>query len=565
MSYKPRSLFSLIEDISNNNLFLPHIQRPFVWDEEQMMRLLDSLMRSFPVQTLLFWRTKQEIKTRRFMAELDRDAELSKLYDKTRSLQDVEKVFVLDGQQRLQTLFTLFCGSIKENGVLLDTYIDATSGISELENGMLYDIRFSSSMLDMPFYKIKNLYGKDNQKNSEELAEEINNMIDSVIPLEGEELKKRQRLVRRNIGQLVSLLREERFFWIEQLDGIANDYPYDKILNIFVRVNSGGTKLDAADLMFAAMKEAWTEIEENVESVVHEFNQGRLKFDKNFVLKSLMVTIGKGADLKPRKFQGPEGDNTLQELEGCWLKAEKTFYSLRDFITNELKLYHDKVVRSYLGFVPLFDYLYHNPNPTPGDILLMKAYYYKAQMFNWYSSQTDNTINALHLNIVGKKTPNFPLLEIMTYFEKNRRADVRLDPAKGIDMRLRYIVLNLIYVERFGSSPFNVRYTGNEPHIDHIYPKSELYKMGLATQDINHVGNYRFVGAAENIRKRAEHPDSYFSRLMKDGVHIEHHLLCPNESHNPSLMKMEESIYKSFRDRRASLVFDIVRKVVDPI
>lgn len=59
MAYKPRSLFRLIEEI-NRDLFLPHIQRPFVWEEEQMFRLFDSLMRNYPIQTLLFWRTRDE-------------------------------------------------------------------------------------------------------------------------------------------------------------------------------------------------------------------------------------------------------------------------------------------------------------------------------------------------------------------------------------------------------------------------------------------------------------------------------------------------------------------------
>ena len=52
MSYKPRTFFRLIEEV-NKGLFLPHIQRPFVWEEEQMLRLFDSLMRNYPIQTRL--------------------------------------------------------------------------------------------------------------------------------------------------------------------------------------------------------------------------------------------------------------------------------------------------------------------------------------------------------------------------------------------------------------------------------------------------------------------------------------------------------------------------------
>src|SRR5437899_11744485 len=105
MSYKPISLFRILEDISRCELLLPHNQRPFVWEEEQMVRLFDSLMRNYPIQTMLFWRTKEAIKARKFMHVIERDAELSTLYDPDKSAQGVEKTFVLDGQQRIQTLF----------------------------------------------------------------------------------------------------------------------------------------------------------------------------------------------------------------------------------------------------------------------------------------------------------------------------------------------------------------------------------------------------------------------------------------------------------------------------
>ncbi len=114
MSYKPRTLFRLIEEI-NVSLFLPHIQRPFVWDEDQIRRLFDSLMRDYPIQTLLFWRTKDRIMARKFMSSVEWDADLSELYDKPKSDQGVEKVFVLDGQQRLQSLFAVFNGALKSS------------------------------------------------------------------------------------------------------------------------------------------------------------------------------------------------------------------------------------------------------------------------------------------------------------------------------------------------------------------------------------------------------------------------------------------------------------------
>lgn len=73
--YKSMTLFSIIEQINRKELFLPHIQRPFVWEEDQMVRLFDSLMQNYPIQTLLFWRTKEKIKARGFMTQIEWDCE----------------------------------------------------------------------------------------------------------------------------------------------------------------------------------------------------------------------------------------------------------------------------------------------------------------------------------------------------------------------------------------------------------------------------------------------------------------------------------------------------------
>jgi hypothetical protein len=109
---------------------------------------------------------------------------------------------------------------------------------------------------------VADIVGKHTQKNAEELADEVNEAIDLIEkskPAEqqasAEDSKAREKRVRRNMSQLVSLLREEKHFWVQELDGVANDFPYRRVLDIFVRVNSGGTKLDSSDLMFAAMKE----------------------------------------------------------------------------------------------------------------------------------------------------------------------------------------------------------------------------------------------------------------------------------------------------------------------
>jgi hypothetical protein len=380
VSYQPRSLFRLIEDI-NKNIYLPHIQRPFVWDEEQMIRLFDSLMRSYPIQTLLFWRTKDGIKARKFMQCVDWDANLHDLYDDHMSQEGVQKTFVLDGQQRLQTLYAIFNGSL--NGVKGSSssryvYFDVTAGRSDEEQEIHYPIVFSAEPLSLPYYRLMDLRLKDSQRTNDEIADDINDTLDEKLEEDESERRERRKSVRRNIAQLVSLLREERHFWIQELDGVANNFPYSKVLEIFVWVNSGGTKLSAADLMFAAMKEGWADIEEKIEEIVDILNSdNRLNFDKNLILKCIVTALGKGAELSPDKFSGVKGEELLRNVEVEWQRIESTFAQLRDFIAHELMLFGDKVVRSYNSFIPLFDYIYHN-KPNEADRVLMRGSFHRA-------------------------------------------------------------------------------------------------------------------------------------------------------------------------------------------
>jgi hypothetical protein len=214
----------------------------------------------------------------------------------------------------------------------------------------------------------------------------------------------------------------------------------------------------------------------------------------------------------------------------------------------------------------------------------------------------------------------------MEFFRDSRKADTELKQDHLLNMRLRFIALNLIYVERFGASPFNVCFKGNEPHVDHIYPQSPLKNdLKLTTEEINHIGNYRFVGATDNIRKRAERPDSFFGRLKAQGetiatlpggwdlahairlgikpfaelgansealsgsqvdsqcscraifesapvamlqspqgVNIENHLLLAEFATDPKKLKFDKPTYISFRDGRLNAIFQIADRVVNP-
>lgn len=252
----------------------------------------------------------------------------------------------------------------------------------------------------------------------------------------------------------------------------------------------------------------------------------------------------------------------MKRIDDEWERIEAAFTQLHDLIQQDIGVTSDRLVRSYVAFIPLVDYLYHHPGPSADQRARMVGYFHKAQLFNWFSASTDQLLGGLHTKLVSAG-PVFPLEDIKAFFAGYRR-EVELTEANIGGARVRAMILNLVYREKFDTSLYQSQFAGNKPHIDHIYPRARLKPFGLPSEDINHLGNFRFVGARDNIRKRAEHPDSHFTRMKKASVPVERHLLAEPWASDPSKMTLDVPTYLKFRDARKRAVFDIARRIVNP-
>jgi hypothetical protein len=97
------------------------------------------------------------------------------------------------------------------------------------------------------------------------------------------------------------------------------------------------------------------------------------------------------------------------------------------------------------------------------------------------------------------------------------------------------------------------------------YPQSMLRsKLGLLSADINHLGNLRFMGATDNIRKRAELPADYFARMKSGGMDVTKHLLLPDYAADPKKLAFDITAYKEFRDGRFERMWDILSSTTNP-
>ena len=89
-------------------------------------------------------------------------------------------------------------------------------------------------------------------------------------------------------------------------------------------------------------------------------------------------------------------------------------------------------------------------------------------------------------------------------------------------------------------------------------------RLGLLSADINNIGNLRFMGATDNIRKRAELPSSYFTRLKASGIDIYKHILLDDISNDPKKLILDLKHYTDFRERRLDRMWEILNSTVNP-
>lgn len=222
------TLSFLIEDIKRGNIALPDIQRPFVWKDAQVRDLFDSMYRGYPVGTLMFWETGAEIGTKPVGGhETDR----------------VAKLLIVDGQQRLTSLFAVLTGEV----VLTQRFEEKHIRIAFRPTDGTFEVSDAAIERNPEFIPdITVLWGKGYKSRVREFMARLGSSRDQQLDhATQDELEERIDGVRD--------LRDFRFQVIE-INADANE---EQVANIFVRANSKGVMLKQADFIMTLMSVHW--------------------------------------------------------------------------------------------------------------------------------------------------------------------------------------------------------------------------------------------------------------------------------------------------------------------
>lgn len=475
------------EEAEGGGFWLPNIQRPFVWSEEQIARLFDSIMREYPISTLLVWKTREAVKHRKFIDNYRRDIKLTDFYvpDNTRS-----KMMVLDGQQRLQSLVIGLRGSYEAR----ELYFDVLSGgAAAAPEDIRFRFAFKAATPDWPWVRFKDLVFETKKLDSQ-IAKEI--IRSTPIGLSDDE----KDMIELNVGRARQEFVNDDNITFQELDGIDNPdaYRVDDIVEIFIRANSGGTKLGKSDLLFSLLTSSWDEADGEMEALLEDLNQGGFDFDRDFVLKSCLTMLGKGARYEVGKFRDGK---TKEEIIAKWDELAEAIKAVRDLLVAKTYIRSDRAMPSYLALIPLIYFRFHHPTKFAAN-RNMAAYLLRVLVTGVFSGSPDNLIDKLVRNI--QEQQDFVLSEIYGVIRTEGRS-LEITPAVIFDQYYGSRTIHLFFNLWYRDFDYSPALDANGPQVDHIFPQSLLKTV----KDINPESGKRNI-----LHYRAEHRDQITNCML---------------------------------------------------
>lgn len=470
MDYESLSIREAVRRI-NDTWYLPAIQRPYVWGErnkkEQFIyKLFDSLIRRYPIGTLIIWPTKKRIAYRDFLKEYDTE-KLEKIKPET-AWGNLNKCLIYDGQQRLQSLYSCLNYTFHGKVLCYDLLFDPDAK-REPEGFKFFE---KHKTLDPEYLSLDQLFSCNKKQQVE--------FEDQILRKFGKKPNKKDiELIRRNLRNLWMLFVEDEIKLLASYS-LKSDLEEKDVVDIFERINTTGMVLTNSEVLFSRIKQLKPDFEENVWENCREIKKitNGYTISPDEVLQIIFLLIKKGIRVDPDRV----GDSELTEFTQVWGKLRlplRSFFS--DLIYKEFKINRNQIIRFTRPVIPLIVYFYYMRTVrglkykdfTQNSIMNMKKYFAISQLLDWdLDSYADNFSKIIEKTIDDSKnpTPEFPYKQIRKFVSDGgkRSSDVVLSDFE--DEGLRWFVLKILIPDREFQYLEDAEERFN-PEVDHIFPK----------------------------------------------------------------------------------------------
>ncbi|HFK2735085.1 TPA: DUF262 domain-containing protein, partial [Enterococcus faecalis] len=520
MGYVNFTIKNLIKKIDNNEYVLPALQREFVWKPEQIERLFDSIMKGYPIGSFLFWNVQNEnINKYEFYNILKEYHQRDARHNTKINISHKDSVTaILDGQQRITSIYIALKGtySYKIKGAWKNNdnaypsrqlYLNIVSPNLDTNKDVQFDFRFLTNEEAEDFTEDTLWYPV-----SDILQFEVGEMF-TVIARYQELYRKnfpnesveKTSYIMNSLGTLHQMMEKDILAYYEE-----NSQEIDKVLDIFIRMNSGGTTLTYSDLLLSLATAKWQNLNarEEIYSLVDELNMigNGFNFNKDNILKAALVLT----DKKNIKFRASNFDkHTTNLIETNWEKTKKAI-SLAVNLLSNFGFNGDTLIANSV-IIPVVYYLYKIDCPNNyleadrylNDRNKIKYFVQISLLKRIFGGTPDSILLKMRENMQDL-SEGFPLSKLLKVRDTNKSLiltdediDYLLDTKIG---KYSFTLLSVIF------PAIDLK---NKFHQDHIFPSSK-YKNKKNLREIGY--------SEEEITFIVEHIDTIVNLQLLEGI-----------------------------------------------
>ncbi len=572
MSYIKVTIKDIIDDINSRKMYLPAIQRKYVWSDLQIVRLMDSIMRGYPIGTFLLWKVKKKIVNEKeySMYEFIKDYHERDLFNNPPAPQpftynsDDEYIWsLLDGQQRLTSIYISLQGSIRrklpnkrwKNDDAFpqkELYFNLHSNYTE-DDDISYEFDFlteaeaESNKDGKLWYRVKDI-----------LKYKQEELITSLILPKG---LATDTLATSNISLLHRrFVTEEIINYFEvEADSI------DNVLDIFVRVNSGGTVLSKSDLLFSTIVSHWDKARDEIDKLLSEINKKGegFKFTNDFIMRTCLYLLDMSVTLKVETFK----KESVILIKNNWNKIKTSIKETVDLLVD-FGFSSDNIM-SYVAISPIVYYHYHGGKFDKTSKSELRKYYITAQLRQIFGAASNSALTLIRTELKKHTNSSFTLSDLYSIrFTGDRTLKYTSEDIDSLFDTYEigaytFMILSLLYPNlKFGQKGF---------HQDHMHPHTSFETEKISNLNLpdgtvissdtisewqrrrNTLANLQLLEGRENEEKNKTPLEEWLKKPENKGV-----------KYLPKDISYSLSNFEEFMEKRQEIMSSELKKILIP-
>lgn len=500
MSYAGISVREALDKINapNQGWYLPQVQRQYVWgarhqSETYICMLLDSLLKRYPIGGIVLWDTDQIVPYRYFIGDY-RPWQYARQVDQ--GLWGASKSLVYDGQQRLQTLYSVLRHRFNDRVLHFDLLFNQDESEAD-ETGFLF--RDVDAALEPRYLRMTELSCLQcNEKNKVTLEDSILSAVHDV----GSRV-----LIRENLTALWNIFVDTNHKSIAYFSVRANSPK--EVNEVFRRLNTGGVALTQLELILSKIKAVYSDYEEKLWALSEniEKSSGGIKFSSASILQFFHLLVKDTIRIDEERFEDADivaFNNVLHNETDALVELFSGYFK------GLLNINHASIVPRWLAILPLAAYMTickrHNHKwrireLPKSNLKLIDQYFLLSQFCDWNTQTIVNAFSRAAMNAAIRGN-EFPLEDIRKIaIEKNRTGDLH-----------EYQLLSQRWLATKVLMPHRVYvFHENKPQVDHIFPIKLFGGDQVYQEAVDVLWNFQPMPAEVNSYKRARHPREFFT------------------------------------------------------